>query len=176
MSIEEARTAGMTDNKSATEGFDSEDLPRRLWGRFATFGPAYGRWMASQLGESGVSFARMKLLGTLHRSKEPIIMSGLGERLGVTPRNVTKLVDALEEEGLLRRKPHPTDRRATLIELTPEGEKTVSQEFAQHVAAGAELFEALSEDEQRELLRLMDLLYEDLRRRGIVEGTVGDCF
>ena len=103
-------------------------------------------------------------------------MSGLGERLGVTPRNVTKLVDALEEEGLLRRKPHPTDRRATLIELTPEGEKTVSQEFAQHVAAGAELFEALSEDEQRELLRLMDLLYEDLRRRGIVEGTVGDCF
>ena len=103
-------------------------------------------------------------------------MSGLGERLGVTPRNVTKLVDALEEEGLLRRKPHLTDRRATLIELTERGEKTVSEDFARHVAAGSELFEALSTDEQRELLRLMDLLYEELRRRGIVEGTAGDCF
>lgn len=173
MSVEETTASEVG---PVTEEVAPEDLPRRLWGMFATFGPAYGRWMASQMGESGFSFARMKLLGTLNRSEGPIIMSGLGERLGVTPRNVTKLVDALEEEGLLRRKPHPTDRRATLIELTAYGERTVSEKFAQHVAAGAELFEALSEDEQRELLRVMGRLYNELRRRGVVEGAGGDCF
>ena len=172
----EARESATNEHLPDSLEDGSEGLPRRLWGRFANFGPAYSRWMSSQLGECEASFAQIKLLVTLHRSGKPIIMSELGERLGVTPRNVTKLVDAIEGEGFLRRKPHPSDRRATLIELTPEGERVVLEDFAQYMAAGEDLFKILSDDEQRELLRLMDLLYEDLRRRGIVEGSGGDCF
>ena len=48
-------------------------------------------------------------------------MSDLGDELGVTARYVTSLVDGLEKEGLVRRVPHPTDRRATIIESTPKG-------------------------------------------------------
>ena len=64
-----------------------------------------------------MSYARLKLIGMLH-VKGPMIMSELGARLDVSARNITKLVDALEQEGLVRRVAHCTDRRATVIETT----------------------------------------------------------
>jgi DNA-binding MarR family transcriptional regulator len=146
------------------------DLSLEVARTFAAFGPAYFKWVQSRFAASGVSFARMKLLGVLHRTG-PQIMSGLSEDLGVTARNVTALVDGLEEEGLVRRVPHPTDRRATMIELTETG-----AEFACQMAAGAqlnaiaELFRELTPADQRELLRLLGLLREGLARRGFSGG------
>jgi DNA-binding MarR family transcriptional regulator len=48
-------------------------------------------------------------------------MGDLSSALGVTARNITTIVDALEREGLLVRKPDLTDRRAILLELTEKG-------------------------------------------------------
>ena len=133
---------------------------------FAGFGPAYFKWVQSRFAESGVSFARMRLLGALHRG-EPKIMSELGEELGVTARNVTALVDALEEEGLVRRVPHPTDRRATVVELTPAGGKFGCQMVAgNQLDAIAELFRELTPTERQQLLRLITKLQGLLARRG----------
>ena len=143
-----------------------EDLRVRLVEEFAEFGPAYIRWVKSRLQKGGISYARMRLLHAL-RCKGPQIMSNLSEGLGVTPRNVTALVDALEEEGLVERRPHPTDRRANVIELTPKGAKTCGSMYDEHQAAVSELFAGLSEDEQRELMRLLGSLREALRRGGI---------
>ena len=49
-------------------------------------------------------------------------MVEVAERLSVTKRNITTLVDGLERDGLAARRPHPTDRRSTLVDLTLEGE------------------------------------------------------
>lgn len=144
-----------------------EDLRVRLVDEFAAFGPAYMRWVKSRLQEGGISYARMRLLSALH-CNGPQIMSSLSEWLGVTPRNVTALVDALEEEGLVERRRHPTDRRATVIELTQRGLETTDRMYDEHRAAASELFVDLSEDEQRELIRLLGSLREALRRKGIV--------
>ncbi len=133
---------------------------------FASFAPGYFKWVKSRFAESGVSFARMKLLGALHRAG-PKIMSDLSEELGVTARNVTALVDALEEENLVRRVPHATDRRATLIELTAAGE-----EYGRQMASGnqmnaiAELFRGLALEEQKQLLALVAKLHGLLAARG----------
>jgi len=107
----------------------------------------------------------MRLLGTLH-CKGPQIMSDISEDLGVTRRNVTALVDALEEEGLVRRMPHPTDRRATIIELTGLGMERTESTYNGYRAGVAELFTALSEEEQQELIRVLESLREVLRREG----------
>ncbi|WP_371131993.1 MarR family transcriptional regulator [Streptomyces sp. cf386] len=50
----------------------------------------------------------------------------------VTPRNITGLLDALQEEGLVARDAHPTDRRATLVSLTRKG-----REFTSGLRGGA---------------------------------------
>ena len=143
-----------------------EDLRVQLVDEFAAFGPAYLRWVRSRVQEGGISYARMRLLSALH-FKGPQIMSSLSEKLGVTPRNVTALVDALEEEGLVERRPHPTDRRATIIELTPRGAETCGGIYAEHRGAVSELFVGLSEEDLHELIRLLSELRGLLRSEGI---------
>jgi DNA-binding MarR family transcriptional regulator len=142
------------------------DLRLRLVDEFAGFGPSYMKWVRSRLQDRGLTYARMRLLGALH-CHGPQIMTSISDELGVTRRNITALVDALEEEGLVRRRPHPTDRRATVIELTPEGERRTDAMYDEHREAVAELFCGLSEEDQRELIRLLDLLRGALRREGV---------
>ena len=107
----------------------------------------------------------MRLLGALH-CHGPQIMTSISDELGVTRRNVTALVDALEEEGLVRRKPHPTDRRATVIEMTGQGERTMDRMYDEHRAEVAGLFRELSEEDRRELSRLLGTLRRALQREG----------
>ena len=94
-------------------------------------------------------------------------MSSISDELGVTRRNVTALVDALEEEGLVRRKPHPTDRRATVIEMTGQGAETMERIYDEHRAEVAELFSGLTEENRRELVRVLGSLREALQREGV---------
>ena len=70
----------------------------------------------------GLTFARYEalvLLSFARRSALP--MRVMGERLQLHPTSVTNIVDRLERDGLVRRQPHPTDRRTTLVEITDEG-------------------------------------------------------
>ena len=137
----------------------------RLVDEFAAFGPAYIKWVRSRMREPGVSYARMRLLGAL-LCGGPKIMSGISDELGVTRRNITALVDALEEEGFVRRRPHPTDRRATVIELTEEGGRTMDTIYEEHRRAVAELFAGLTPKDRAERVRLLGLLREGLRDEG----------
>src|SRR3712207_2833334 len=118
---------------------EAEDLALRLVDEFAGFGPSYMKWVKSRLQDRGLTYARMRLLGALH-CDGPQIMTSISDGLGVTRRNVTALVDALEEEGLVRRQPHPTDRRATVIELTSKGARTTDAMYDEHREAVAEVF------------------------------------
>src|ERR687892_76526 len=136
----------------------AEDLSLWLVDAFANFEHAYARWIESPLQYTGLTYARIRVLGVLSR-KGPQIMSALSDELVVSPRNITTLVDALEANGLVRRHPHPTDRRAILVELTPQGVETYAIMYTRHAEAVSELFSDLSQADQRELLRLLNLLY-----------------
>lgn len=71
-----------------------------------------------------LTFSRYELLMLLEFSRTGSLpLSKVGTRLQVHPASVTNAVDRLEQQGLVRRVPHPTDRRATLAELTPAGRK-----------------------------------------------------
>jgi DNA-binding MarR family transcriptional regulator len=136
------------------------------------FGRAFSRWTQSLIEDAGGSPARMRLLGALH-CKGPRIMTDLGEELGVTARQVTNLVDALEREGLVRRVAHPTDRRATVIEITPAGAELTGQMWQQFQERVAALFRELPEPDQHELLRLMETLLGAVRRRARDDDVCG---
>ncbi|HET7902687.1 MAG TPA: MarR family transcriptional regulator [Candidatus Nanopelagicales bacterium] len=79
----------------------------------------------------GITFARYETLMLLHfSSRGSLPMSVLGSRLQVHQTSVTNAVDRLEAAGLVVRRPHPDDRRSTLVEITPEG-----RELAEKVTA-----------------------------------------
>jgi DNA-binding MarR family transcriptional regulator len=132
---------------------------------FAAFGPAYKRWAKTRLSQQHMSYTHARALHILN-CKGPQIMSGLGDDLGITPRYVTILIDSMEQDGLVRRQPHPTDRRATLIELTDAGRQMCNKIGDGHVEAAAELLRALSPRQQDVLLEAMQTLLGELQRRG----------
>jgi len=70
----------------------------------------------------GLTFARYELLMLLHFSRRGSLpVKKASERLQVHPTSVTNAVDRLQAAGLVIRKPHPTDGRAVLVELTNSG-------------------------------------------------------
>ncbi len=81
-----------------------------------------GAMMTRGMAERGLTTARAGVLWALFHDG-PMTQRALAGRLGVTPRNVTGLLDALQEDGLVVRQAHPTDRRATLVSLSEEGRK-----------------------------------------------------
>jgi DNA-binding MarR family transcriptional regulator len=70
----------------------------------------------------GLTFARYEALVLLYFSRNGSLpMRVMGQRLQLHPTSVTNIVDRLEADGLVKRAPHPTDRRTTLVEITDGG-------------------------------------------------------
>jgi DNA-binding MarR family transcriptional regulator len=121
------------------------------------FVKAFDGWLQRvSVANAGESVTRLRLLYELH-CNGPRKMTDLADTLGVTPRNVTALVDGLEAEGLLRRTDHPTDRRVTIIELTGGGE-TVEGQFDVLRATVAGLFDGIDDRDRDAFLRVLGIL------------------
>src|SRR5262245_57724054 len=109
------------------------ELRHRLVAGSADFAAAFLRWVDAN-GCDGLPYTRLRLLEALH-CQGPGMMRALGDGLGLSPRNMTALVDALEDEGLVTRRPHPRDRRAVLVELTDTGRDAAECTLEPRVAA-----------------------------------------
>ena len=102
-----------------------------------------------------LTFARYEALVLLSFSRNGALPLGkMGDRLMLHPTSVTNIIDRLEDQGLVRRVSHPTDRRTTLAEITDEGRKVVeaATEATTAIALG------MGDLNDRELDRITDLL------------------
>jgi DNA-binding MarR family transcriptional regulator len=142
-------------------GLDEQQVRAALVGQTARFVAGFQRWMEGQ-GCDGMGYVHMRLLEAL-RSGGPAIMRDLGTQLGATPRNMTAIVDALEQYGFVSRRPHPSDRRATLIELSPAGARAAAQAAGPQLDAIAQVFAEFSPQELREFSALLVKLTRAIR-------------
>jgi DNA-binding MarR family transcriptional regulator len=150
MAEDEARTSGGTERSADA-----------LASRAVAFSNAFERWSGRKALEAGATIPRLHLMYAVH-CRGPLKMADLAETLMVTPRNVTALVDGLEADGLVRRVPHSTDRRVTLVELTCESSRVTGQ-FEAFQASVAELFAGLDERDRTALDRLFETLTDRIR-------------
>jgi DNA-binding MarR family transcriptional regulator len=102
----------------------------------------------------GLSPARVRLLLAL-ATAGGIRMSSLAEQLGVTNRAITRLVDALQREGVLARRPDPDDRRAIRLELTEAGVALVDKIQRLQHQVSEQIFAPLSQPERDQLAGLL---------------------
>ena len=85
----------------------------------------------TELKPFGLTFARYELLALLSFTRAGALpMAKASARLQVHPTSVTNAVDRLEVAQLVRRLPHPTDGRATLVEITEHGREVALQATA----------------------------------------------
>lgn len=76
--------------------------------------------------EAGIGFVRPAYLGSLMSlwREDGLKMIDLGRRAGLEPSTMTGLLDRMERDGLVERRPDPTDRRVLKIFLTDAGAQT----------------------------------------------------
>jgi DNA-binding MarR family transcriptional regulator len=128
------------------------------------FIPRYMRWACSQLPKNDVGYSRSVLLGVLE-SRGPVTMAEIADELQVTRKNITTLVDGLEADGMVKRKSHPTDRRATIIVSTAKGKELGCTMQTDFVESLSEIFECLSDNERTQLNNVVSKLVAELARR-----------
>jgi DNA-binding MarR family transcriptional regulator len=83
-----------------------------------------GEWRRKVAEATGLPFSRVRALWRLERG--PRTLRELADDMGVDAPATTVLIDALEARGLVRREPHPTDRRAKQVSLTAAGRRMVA--------------------------------------------------
>ena len=91
-------------------------------------------------------------------------MTQLAKALDVTQRRVTALVDALEADNLVERRPHPTDGRSTVVTITKRGIQDQRQLWMRQQTNIGQAFGDLSTEHQQQLLEITPRLTESLRR------------
>ena len=138
------------------------DQDQPLWRRAATHTLHTSILLKSLLEERlveelGILLADNEALLNVAHAETPLRMSDIADRLVLSRGGTTKVIDRVEEMGLVTRKPDPQDRRATVVEITPEGMDMLSRARAVIDAALTETWAAsLSDEEATTVIEVMD--------------------
>lgn len=111
--------------------------------------PLYARY--------GLQQGEFDALATLRRSGVPegLTPTALFEAAMMSSGGMTARIDRLEKAELVERRPHPTDRRATLVRLTDKGFDLIETIMPEHEEAARDILAPLSFDEQKTLNALL---------------------
>jgi len=129
--------------------------------------------MTRSLSALGLTGMKTHLLWEVHQNG-PCPQQRLAQALGVSPRHVTGLVDALGCDGFARRLPHPHDRRAVLVELTDKGTATMTQMQEQRSRDAAALVADLDARRVEQLRQGLDAVLTRLREL-VADADSGDA-
>ena len=136
----------------------------RLWLRLFTCTTMVERDVDTMLKrEFGSSLARFDVLAQLERAEDGLRMGELSAATLTSNGNVTWLVAALEDDGYVKRRTSPADRRATVVRLTAAGRRHFHAMARVHEALIARRFAALSASERRSMHTLLGTVKQHLR-------------
>ena len=117
---------------------------------------AFGEALVRQQGIP--SRAAFNVLAILDGANEPLTPSTIAERMVLSRPTLTGVLGTLERRGMIGRLPHPTDGRMALIALAPRGRVAVAWLRPALHQAEKRWMDCLTEEEQRELLRMLGRL------------------
>lgn len=158
------RSDDAVDRETAATADDKLEL--RVWLRLLSCANRIEQDVRQELRAAfGMTLPRFDLLSQLERAPAGLTMGELSRRLMVTRGNVTGLIDRLVEEGLVRRTPMPSDRRAALVKLTPEGAAVFRAMLPNHEAVIAAKLGAMKRSDLRQLQSLLGRLKDHLQDR-----------
>jgi DNA-binding MarR family transcriptional regulator len=103
------------------------------------------------LGLTPALFGVLNFLG----AREGAIQQEIGTAMGIDPSTMVALIDELESSGLARRRPHPKDRRAREVVITPKGRRTLERGRGLAAQVEDDVLRGLTAAERRQLLMLL---------------------
>jgi DNA-binding MarR family transcriptional regulator len=107
--------------------------------------------------ETVLSDIQLAALAALER-KQAMTPGELAEYEKVQPPSMTRVIAVLEERDLVRREPHPSDRRQVILTVTPEGRALVQRVRRRREAWLAQRLQELTPEERETLLAAAPIL------------------
>lgn len=135
--------------------------PMVLLGRLNEASQVMGRdYLAPAYADIGLKTGEFDVLATLVRSGPPykLTPTELYRTTMMSSGGMTARVDKLEKAGLVERCPHPDDRRALTVCLTPKGLNLIKGQMPDYIATQQKAVSGLSEKEQQQLSDLLEKL------------------
>jgi DNA-binding MarR family transcriptional regulator len=102
--------------------------------------------------ENTVGLTPLRALQSLDR-RGPSTVGELGDDLALVPSTASRLSDRLAEAGLITRRPAPSNRRSTLLELTDAGRAILDELVVLRVRAFGEVADQMSDEDRAALIQ-----------------------
>ncbi|WP_447005433.1 MarR family winged helix-turn-helix transcriptional regulator [Saccharothrix isguenensis] len=115
------------------------------------------RRLRAQRVNSAISLTQVSALSTLHKCG-PLTPGELAAKEGVQPPSMTRVIAALEEYGFATRRPHPTDGRQAIVELSASGLDYINEEVSAREAWLDKRLAELTPDERAVLSRAAEII------------------
>ena len=132
---------------------DDHKTELRLWLRLLTCTTLIENEVRRRLRDQfDITLPRFDLLAQLDRAPNGMTLGELSQRMMVSNGNITGLVDRLTEQGLIRRRPAPNDRRVQIVNLTPEGQRFFRAMASENADWIGQLFAGLSPSDVSSLM------------------------
>jgi MarR family 2-MHQ and catechol resistance regulon transcriptional repressor len=129
----------------------------RLWLVLMRSHRALSLLAAASIAKAGLGLTDFAALEALLH-KGPLTISEIQDKVLLASGSMTAAVDRLENLGLVVRKASPSDRRARVVELTPQGRRLAASCFEKHAKDLEALMSVLSEKEREQLYGLVKKL------------------
>lgn len=135
------------------------DPIQRAWIALGRVSQSVQEVVSAALKEAGLPDLQWyTVLWELERAGKPTRPKDLAIPLFILPYQLSRLVDRMEKEGLLKRIDCPEDKRGHLLELTAKGLHVRKEMWGVYAPAMDEAMKRISETEALELARLLNKL------------------
>jgi len=131
-------------------GFLLKEVSRRYVNRFEV-----------RAAEIPLNLAQAKALVRLEKN-EGVSQARLAELAEVDPMTMVRILDRMEAEGLLERRPDPADRRARCLYLTAKAKPILSEIWRLSDEIRAEIFAGVSQAEREQFMTVLQRLYDNI--------------
>jgi MarR family transcriptional regulator, organic hydroperoxide resistance regulator len=93
-----------------------------------------------------------------------LCVGDLARAAGVSSPTATRMLDGLEQDGIVKREPTPGDRRRTAVRATAKGRRALAETRERVDAAREQIYAQLSPDERAQAERLLPRLAEAIEQ------------
>jgi DNA-binding MarR family transcriptional regulator len=132
-------------------GFLLKDVSRRYVERFER-----------RAREISLTLAQCKVLVRLEKN-EGVSQARLAELAEIEPMMMVRILDRMERDGWLTRRPHPTDRRARCLYLTPRAKPLLDEIWRLSDLTRAEAFAGVTKARREGLIALLEQIHANMR-------------
>ena len=147
------------DDRLRNFGFLLKEVSRRYVNRFEV-----------RAAEIPLNLAQAKALVRLEKN-EGVSQARLAELAEVDPMTMVRILDRMEAEGLLERRPDPADRRARCLYLTAKARPILNEIWRLSDEIRAEIFAGVSKEERERFMGVLERLYANISQ---LEGKPSD--